>query len=125
MKVGGRGREGESDGTKNSVCVGRTSYRLEKRRGEERELKGGCGRETRKVRASPGRWALPARCLSVKGGASLSGWLLQGWGGAREEVQGQGNWKACASGRWQGIEEDEGMGEELEPEAWRQDRACW
>ena len=74
-----------------------------------------------RVRASLGRWALPARCLSVKEVPLCQGWLLQGWGGARK-VRGQGNLKAR---KMAGGEEDEGIGGEQEPEAWRQDRACW
>lgn len=43
-------------------------------------------------------------------------------GRGQEEVRGQGNLKAR---KMAGGEEDEGMGGEQEPEAWRQDRACW
>lgn len=77
-----------------------------------------------RVRASPGRWALPARCLSVKEVPLCQGWLLQGWGGARKRL-GPGQLEGLCFRKMAGGEEDEGMGEELEPEAWRQDRACW
>lgn len=57
-----------------------------------------------------------------QGGASLSRMAASGMGRGQEEVRGQGNLKAR---KMAGGEEDEGMGGEQEPEAWRQDRACW
>lgn len=46
-------------------------------------------------------------------------------GRGQEEVRGPGQLEGLVLQEDGREEEDEGMGEELEPEAWRQDRACW
>ena len=76
-----------------------------------------------RVRASLGRWALPARCLSRRCLSVKDGCFTDGEGPGRGA--GPGELEGLCFRKMAGGEENEGMGGEQEPEAWRQDRACW
>ena len=94
-------------------------------RGGEGAERGAAARKPgERVRASLGRWALPARCL-CQGGASVSRVAAPGMGRGQQVVRGQGNLEGLCFRKMAGGEEDEGMGGEQEPEVWRPDRARW
>lgn len=108
------------------MCVGRTSVPPGKaaRGGEGAEgglWPGNQGEESGPLWGgglSPPGACLSRRCLSVKDGCFRDG---EGPG----RGAGPGQLEGLCFRKMAGGEEDEGMGEELEPEAWRQDRACW